>query len=111
MVIETPYVTGVEGQLVQVTHYTRSNAPNRRPRGPTPLCTSRACNPSAEWGLAPSHRSTPSNVYVEDDSDRVCESRLGITRELDQCDGYCENQSILLTTVEHDPQLPRPALP
>ncbi|PKI69659.1 hypothetical protein CRG98_009930 [Punica granatum] len=43
--------------------------------------------------------SPESPLYVEDDSDQVCELRLDITRELDQSNGYSENRSILSTTV------------
>ncbi|PKI74021.1 hypothetical protein CRG98_005584 [Punica granatum] len=82
-----------------VTLVTGSNAPNHRPRGPTPPCTLSARNPSAEWGLAPSHYLAPSTIYAEDNSDRVCESRLGITRELDRSNGYRDNQSILSPTI------------
>ncbi|PKI69606.1 hypothetical protein CRG98_009998 [Punica granatum] len=90
-----------------------SNTPNHRPRGLTPPCTPSACNPSAEQGLSPSHHSTPSNVYVEDDSDQVCESRLDITRELERFNGYRENRSILASPVgpvRPDPRLLEPAL-
>ncbi|PKI60740.1 hypothetical protein CRG98_018860 [Punica granatum] len=96
-----------------VTLITGSNISNRRPRGPTPPCTPSACYPSAEWGLSPSHHSTPSNVYVEDDSDWVCESRLDITRELEWSNGYRENRSILVSPVGSiglDPPLLEPAL-
>ncbi|PKI70622.1 hypothetical protein CRG98_008996 [Punica granatum] len=92
---------------------TGSNTPNHRPRGPTPPCTPSARNLSAEWGLTPSHHSIPSNVYVEDDSDRVCESRLDITRELERTNGYRENRSILVSTVGPvgpDPPLLEPTL-
>ncbi|PKI35905.1 hypothetical protein CRG98_043704 [Punica granatum] len=53
-----------------------SNAPNHRSRGLTPQHTLSARNSSTEWGLAPSHRFAPSDVYVEDNLERVCESRL-----------------------------------
>ncbi|PKI73121.1 hypothetical protein CRG98_006486 [Punica granatum] len=42
-----------------------SNAPNHRTRGPTPLNSPSACNPSAEWDLASIHRHTPNTAYVE----------------------------------------------
>ncbi|PKI69142.1 hypothetical protein CRG98_010457 [Punica granatum] len=54
-------------------------------RGPMPQtvahefnaqCTSSVRNLSAEWGIAPSHRLAPSSVYVEDNLDRMRESRL-----------------------------------
>ncbi|PKI51041.1 hypothetical protein CRG98_028566 [Punica granatum] len=99
---------------IYATHITGSNAPNHRSRGPTPPCTPSARNPSAEWGLAPSHHSTPSNVYVEDDLDRVCESWLEITRELERSNGYRENRSTLASLVGlvgPDRRLPEPALP
>ncbi|PKI61738.1 hypothetical protein CRG98_017850 [Punica granatum] len=52
-------------------------------------------------------------AYVEGDLDRVCESRLDITRELDQFNGYHENQSVLLSPIgpiRPDPRLFEPAL-
>ncbi|PKI60899.1 hypothetical protein CRG98_018724 [Punica granatum] len=86
-----------------VTHCTGSNAPNHRSWGPTPPHTSSVCNPSVKWGLVPSHRLAPRNVYVEDDSDWLCESLLGIARELDRSNGYLENQSVLLSPVDTRP--------
>ncbi|PKI31372.1 hypothetical protein CRG98_048237, partial [Punica granatum] len=91
-----------------------ANTSNYRPRGPTPPCTPSAGNPSAEWGLAPSHHSTPRNVSVEDDLDRVCESWLDIPRELERSNDYRENQSTLASLVGlvgPDSRLPEPALP
>ncbi|PKI60647.1 hypothetical protein CRG98_018965, partial [Punica granatum] len=97
-----------------VTLITGANTLNHRPRGPTPPCTPSARNPSAEWGLAPSHHSTPSNVYVEDNLDRVCESWLDITWELERSNNYRESRSTLASLVGPvgaDPQLPEPVLP
>ncbi|PKI74455.1 hypothetical protein CRG98_005137 [Punica granatum] len=99
------YDPEVEGRVsiiqpqIRVTLITGSNTPNHQPRGPTPPCTPSSRNPSAKWALAPSHHSTLSNVYVEDDSDRVCESRLDITQELERSNGYRENRSILVLPV------------
>ncbi|PKI54963.1 hypothetical protein CRG98_024635 [Punica granatum] len=77
-----------------------SNVSKHRPRGLMPPCTQSACNPSTEWGLSPSHHSAPSNVYVKDDSNQVCESRLDITRERERSNDYRENQSILSTAID-----------
>ncbi|PKI58353.1 hypothetical protein CRG98_021228, partial [Punica granatum] len=98
----------------QVTLITGANIPNHRPRGPTPPCTPSTRNPSAKWGLASSHHSTPGNVYVEDDLDRVCESWLDITWELERSNGYRENRSTfasLVGSIGPDPRLPKPSLP
>ncbi|PKI74770.1 hypothetical protein CRG98_004788 [Punica granatum] len=55
---------------VLVTHFTGSNTPNHRLRGPTPPTTPSACNPSAECGLAPIQYLAPRMVYVEDTTPR-----------------------------------------
>ncbi|PKI49243.1 hypothetical protein CRG98_030352 [Punica granatum] len=68
--------------------------------GSNPLCTRSARNPCAEWGQAPIHYLAPSNVYVKDDSDQVCESRLDINWELEWSNGYRENRSILSIAVD-----------
>ncbi|PKI76493.1 hypothetical protein CRG98_003111 [Punica granatum] len=75
--------------------------------------TLNARNPSAEWDLTSSHHYAQSTAYVEGDLDRVCESWLDITRELDRSNGYSENQSILLSPVGPigpNPRLFEPAL-
>ncbi|PKI70306.1 hypothetical protein CRG98_009298 [Punica granatum] len=98
----------------QVTPITGSNALNYRSWGPTPPRTLNVRNPSAEWGLAPSHYLALSMVYAEDNLDRVWESQLVITREFNRSNGYRENRSILSSTVGPvgpDPQLLEPALP
>ncbi|OWM88492.1 hypothetical protein CDL15_Pgr023993 [Punica granatum] len=87
---------------------------NHRSRAPTPPHTSSARNSSAEWGLAPSHYLAPSRVHAEDDSDWMCEPRLGITQELDHSDDYLENRPVLLSPVDSvrpDPRLLEPTLP
>ncbi|PKI71950.1 hypothetical protein CRG98_007633 [Punica granatum] len=57
---------------------TGSNAPH----------TLHARNPSAEWNLTSSHHYARSTAYVEGDLDRMCESWLDISWELDRSDGY-----------------------
>ncbi|PKI77717.1 hypothetical protein CRG98_001891 [Punica granatum] len=82
---------------------TGSNAPH----------TLNARNPNTKWDLTSSHHYARSTAYVEGDLDRMYESRLDITRELDRSNGYSENQSILLSPVGPigpDPRLFEPAL-
>ncbi|PKI63991.1 hypothetical protein CRG98_015604 [Punica granatum] len=86
-------------EVVTVTCYTGSNAPNHRTRGPTPPNSPSACNPSAEWDLASIHRHTPNMAYVEGNLDWVRERGLDITRELDRSKGYSGNQPIHLQTI------------
>ncbi|PKI53260.1 hypothetical protein CRG98_026347, partial [Punica granatum] len=97
-----------------VTYCTGSNAPNHRTRGPTPLNSPSACNPSAEWDLASSHHHAPDMAYVEGNLDWMRETGLDITRELDRSNGYSGNRLVLLRTVGTigpDPRLLEPALP
>ncbi|PKI61292.1 hypothetical protein CRG98_018318 [Punica granatum] len=75
-----------------------SNAPHRLSRVQRPF-TSSACNPSAESGLASTYRSTPSSVYVEDDSDRGGKSWPDMTQELNLSHGYHGSRTTLLLSV------------
>ncbi|PKI40665.1 hypothetical protein CRG98_038920 [Punica granatum] len=75
-----------------------SNAPPRLSLVQRPF-TSSARNPSAELGLASTYRSTPSSVYVEDDSDRGGKSWPDMTRELNLSHGYHGSQTTLLLSI------------
>ncbi|PKI75179.1 hypothetical protein CRG98_004403 [Punica granatum] len=86
-VVPTTFPPSCRGRCSQVTPNTGSNTPH----------TLNARNPSVEWDLTSSHQHARSMAYVEGDLDRMCESRLDITRELDRSNGYNENQSILLS--------------